>query len=160
MMKVATLALMAAAAAIALPPTAQAVPAASQPCEWVTADEAAAILGGPVSTTPHGDQPGSVDLSCGYSTGLGEDGMESELRLPGAFPVDAATEYALTDDATAIDGVGVKAHCVFEPTTMPPSTTLSVLLDGDRIYRATGWYAISCDQLEQFAHTAITRIDA
>jgi hypothetical protein len=138
-------------------------PAAFQPCDWVTADEAAAILRGPVSTRPQGDQAGSVDMSCYYSRGLGDDGMESVLRLPGAFRVDAASQFALATaavNATSVDGVGVKAQCVFEPTTTPPSSTLVVLLSGDRIYRATGWYGISCDKLKQFAQAAIGRIGA
>jgi hypothetical protein len=58
-----------------------------------------------------------------------------------------------------VDDVGIKAVCVFEPTTTPPSTTLSVLLSGDRIYRATGWYAMPCDKLKPFAQAAIGRID-
>jgi hypothetical protein len=138
-------------------------PAAFRPCDWVTTDEAAAILGGPVTTRPQGVQVGSVDMSCGYSRGLGEDGVASELRLPGAFPVDAVPQFAATaaeDNATSVDGVGVKAQCMFEPMTTPPSNTLLVLLSGDRIYRATGWYGMSCDQLKQFAQAAIGRIGA
>jgi len=136
-------------------------PPAGRPCDWVTTDEAASILGGPVSTRPEGDEAGSVDISCRYSRGPGEGGMTSELRLPGAFPVDAASQFALATaaiDAVPVDGLGAKAVCVAEPTTTPPSTTLLVLLSGDRIYRATGWYSLSCDALTQFAQTAIGRI--
>jgi hypothetical protein len=150
-------------AAASTPPVETNARAAFRPCDWVTTDEAAAILGGPVSTKPQGDQSGSVKVSCGYSRGPGEDGMTSELRLPGAFPGDAESEFALAaaaDNSTAFDGVGIKAQCVFEPTTTPPSNTLVVLLSGDRIYRATGWYSISCDDLKQFAQAAIGRIGA
>jgi hypothetical protein len=45
-----------------------------------------------------------------------------------------------------------------EPQTTPPSTTLLVLLTGDRLYRATGTYYPSCDSLKRFAKTAIARI--
>lgn len=79
--------------------------------------------------------------------------MTSEVQSPGTFPVAPA-------NATPIEGVGVKAHCVIEPTTTPPSTTLVVQLSGDRLYRVTGWYTPSCDALKQVAKTAIGRIGA
>ena len=88
--------------------------------------------------------------------------MESALRVPGAFPVDAVSQFALAtaaDRATTVDGIGAKAVCVFEPQTTPPSTTLVVLLSGGRLYRATEGYA-SCDTLKQFAQAAIGRIGA
>jgi hypothetical protein len=152
------------AAATVSPQLASADPTApptGHPCDWVTTDEAAGILGGPVSARPHGDDAGSLEMSCGYSRGLGEDGMTSELRLPGAFPDDAASQFALATasvGAVPVDDLGAKAVCVSEPTTTPPSTTLLVLLSGDRIYRATGWYSLSCATLTQFAQTAIGRI--
>ncbi len=138
-------------------------PPAFRPCDWVTTDEAASILGWPVSADPYGDEAGSVDMGCDYDK-PGEIGLgvESVLRGPGAFPVDAASQFALATaahNATTVDGVGVKAVCVFEPQTTPPSTTLVVLLSGDRLYRATEGYA-SCDTLKQFAQAAIGRIGA
>lgn len=136
-------------------------PPAGYPCEWVTTDEAASILGGPVSTRPQGVEAGSVDMSCVYSRGTGQDGMTSELRLLGAFPDGAESQFALATagvDAIPVDGLGVKAVCASEPSTTPPSTTLLALLSGDRIYRATGWYSLSCDALTLFAQTAIGRI--
>jgi hypothetical protein len=39
----------------------------------------------------------------------------------------------------------------------PPSTTILVLLDGNRIYRATAAYEY-CDTVQRFARTAINRI--
>ena len=68
--------------------------------------------------------------------------------------VDAASQFAIattSNNTTNIDGLGVKAVCVVEPRTTPPSTTLLVLLNGDRLFRVTEGYA-SCDTLKQFAH--------
>ncbi|WP_200902665.1 DUF4232 domain-containing protein [Mycobacterium sp. EPa45] len=140
-----------------------AAPAASHPCDWVTADEAATLLGGPVKTQALGDQPGSVTISCSYDRGFGDTGMESELRLPQSFTTSAAAQFAAAADGkngTGVDGVGLRARCVYEPTTTPPSISLVVLLSGNRLYRATSWYGTSCDQLKQFAQTAIGRIGA
>lgn len=135
--------------------------AAQAPCGWVTADEAAAVLGGSVTATPRGDHAGSAETSCGYSRGPGENGLTSELRLSGALSADAASEFAATGaGGEHVDGIGQDTRCVFEPTTTPPSTTLVVLLSGDRIYRVTGWYGLSCEQLEQTARKALERIGA
>jgi hypothetical protein len=134
-----------------------------QPCAWVTAAEAADILAGPVTAEPIGDQPGSVDVACLYDkpVDVGE-GVQIDLRMPGAFAVDAGAEFALATSAprtTVVDGIGVKAACVNEPTTTPPSTTLVVLLNGDRLLRVTQGYA-SCNTLKRFAQLAIGRIGA
>jgi len=130
-------------------------------CYWVTAGEAADILGGPVTLEPLLDEAGSVEMSCGYRQSI-DSTIESDLKLPGAFPVDAASQFALgtapATNVTTVDGLGVKAACVTEPQTTPPSTTLLVLLTGDRLYRATGTYYPSCDSLKRFAKTAIARI--
>jgi hypothetical protein len=55
-------------------------------------------------------------MACSYSLGLGADGITSGLRLPGAFPVDAASHLALAaaqPNATSVNDVGIKAVCVF-----------------------------------------------
>jgi hypothetical protein len=78
-------------------------------------------------------------MSCDYdrSEGIGFGGVESDLRVLGSFPVDAASQFALAaakdGTTTSVDGVGVKAKCVYERKTTPPSTTLLVLLNGDRL---------------------------
>ncbi len=136
-------------------------PAAFRPCDWVTASEAGGILGGSVTAEPLGDQPGSVDIACIYDKprDVG-DGVEVDLQVAGAFAVDAASEFALAtvgSHGTAVDGVGVKAACVQEPTTTPPSTTLVVLLSGERLLRVTQGYA-ACETLKRFAQLAIGRI--
>ncbi|TPG33562.1 hypothetical protein [Mycolicibacterium hodleri] len=138
-------------------------PTGVQPCDWVSADEAGALLGGPVHAEPLGDEAGSVDISCSYSRGLGDTGMQSELRLPQSFPVSAAAQLEMATrgkNGTAVDGVGVTAQCVSEQTTTPPSSTLVVLLGGNRLYRVTSWYGTSCDELKHFAQIAIGRIGA
>ncbi|WP_144418303.1 hypothetical protein [Mycobacterium sp. EPa45] len=154
------LVLLAMTAGFILAPTATASPAG--PCEWVTTAEAADILRQPVVATPILDDPASPELSCGYrGTDGGGDGVESDLRSPGAFKVDAMTQFAkaaTTDGATEVGGLGLKAVCIYEPTTTPPSSTVVVQLSGDRLYRATGWYAKSCDTLARFARLAIGRI--
>lgn len=146
-----------------LAPVDSAAPVGFQPCDWVSADEAAALLGAPVQTRPQGDQAGSVDISCSYTSGSSDTGMQSDLRLPQSFPVSAAAQFELATSGTngaPVAGLGVAAQCVYEPTTTPPSTTVVVLLGGNRLYRATSWYGTSCDQLKQFAQIAIGRIGA
>lgn len=152
-----------AAAPSSAPPVSAPAQPGFRPCDWVTKDEAAGILGGAVTARPSGDQAGSVDVACSYSRGPGENGLESTLRLPGGFPVDAASQFELTatkPNAASVNGIGLKAACVSEPTTTPPSTTLVVLLAGNRTYAITGWYALSCDTLKQVATAAIDRIGA
>ncbi|MCX2930796.1 PASTA domain-containing protein [Mycobacterium sp. CVI_P3] len=144
-----------------LTPADPAAPAVFHPCDWVSADEAGALLGAPVQTRPLGDQAGSVDISCSYSSGVSDTAMQAGLRLPQSFPVTAAAQFGLATSAkngTPLDGVGVQAQCVLEPSTTPPSTTVVVLLDGNRLYRATSWYGTSCEKLKQFAQIAIGRI--
>lgn len=136
-------------------------PAVFRPCDWVTAAEAGDIMGGPVTAEPAGDQPGSVDVACLYDrpVDVGE-GVEIDLQMPGAFAVDAESEFRLataTPPVTGVDGVGAEAACVDEATTTPPSTTLVVLLSGARLLRVTQGYAL-CTTLKRFAQLAIARI--
>jgi hypothetical protein len=157
-----------AASSVAFSPIASAHPAnpvapqAFQPCDWVTGQEATDIFGKPVTPEPIGDAAGSSAPRCFYAAsgdGIGV-GISSELLLPGAPAVDADTRLANAaagPGARAIGGLGVNAVCVFEPQVTPPSTTILVLLDGSRIYRATAAYEY-CDTVERFARTAIDRI--
>ncbi|WP_155768940.1 hypothetical protein [Mycobacterium asiaticum] len=135
-------------------------PSGLRPCDWVTAAEAAEILGGSVTAEPLGDQTGSVDIACIYDKPVDVgDGVEIDLQVPGAFPVDAARQFGLATSpgGTGVDGIGVRAACVYESTTTPPSTTLVVLLNRDRLFRVTQGYA-SCNTLKRFAQLAIGRI--
>ncbi|MFV8321005.1 hypothetical protein [Mycobacterium sp. 23] len=134
-------------------------PPAFRPCDWVTATEAAGIMGGPVNGEPLGAEPGSVDIACIYDKphDVG-DGVEVDLQTSGAFAVDASSEFALaTGTGDAVGGIGLKASCVDELTTTPPSTTLVVLLSGERILRVTQGFG-SCTNLKRFAQLAIGRI--
>lgn len=138
-------------------------PPAFRPCDWVTATEAAGIMGGPVNAEPLGAEPGSVDVACIYDKphDVG-DGVEVDLQTAGAFAVDAPSEFALATSTgpgtgTAVDGIGLKASCVNELTTTPPSTTLVVLLSGERILRVTQGFG-SCANLKRLAQLAIGRI--
>jgi hypothetical protein len=148
------------AAGLVLAPTATASPAG--PCDWVTTAEAADILAEPVVANPILDDPAGSEKLCGYDGTNGDgDGVESDLRSTGAFKVDATTQFmkaATEEGATEVRGLGIKAVCVFEPKTTPPSSTVVVQLSGDRLYRATGWYSKSCDTLARFARVAIGRI--
>ena len=158
----------AAVASLALSPTSFAQPAdpaaprAFQPCDWVTTQETADIFGAPVTPEPTDGAAGVNHPRCFYAV-TGDDtglGISSELLLPGASPVDAGTRLAnaaAEPGAATVDGLGVNAVCVFEPNVTPPSTTILVLLDGGRIYRATAAYEY-CDTVERFARTAINRI--
>jgi hypothetical protein len=128
----------------------------------MTASEAASILGGPVTIEPGGDSAGSVDMWCSYRRSDGSRRVGLELLVPGAFPVDAASPFALAtaENATAVDGLGVKAACRSYPTSGQPFTTLFVLLNTDRLFKATGSNGETCDTLKQFAQVAIGRIGA
>jgi hypothetical protein len=58
-------------------------------------------------------------MSCGYDMSR-HVGLESELLVPGAFPVDAASQFALAtaqnpSATTTVDGLGVKAARVPQP---------------------------------------------
>lgn len=154
------LTVLAVASGLLLAPTATASP--SGPCDWVSTTEAAEILGQPVVTRPILVDPAGNEMLCAYGGTNGDgDGVESDLRLPGAFTVDAVTQFAKDatgNGATWIRGLGLGAVCHDEPRTTPPSTTVVVQLTGDRLYRATGWYHTSCDTLAQFAQVAIGRI--
>jgi len=148
--------------AVSAQPANPAVPRAFRPCDWVTTQEATDIFGKPVTPEPTGDAAGSSDPRCFYAAsgdGIGV-GISSELLLPGAPAMDAHTRLAnaaAKPGAEVINGLGVKAVCVFEPQVTPASTTILVLLDGSRIYRATAAYEY-CDTVQRFARTAIDRI--
>lgn len=138
-------------------------PPAFRPCDWVTSSEASGFIGVPdVITESSGDRAGSVDISCGYRNPHYLHNVTSELMLPGAFPVDAASTYALGADenGTAVGGLGLAAECHTNPhgSQDRPYTVLTVLLEGNRMYTATGWGNEPCDVLKQFAHTAIGRL--
>ncbi len=139
-------------------------PAAFRPCDWVTTSEATTFLGmpEPAITEPSGDGAGSVDISCGYRNPHYLHNVTSELMLPGAFPVDAASTFAVNADENdrAVSGLGLAARCYTNPhgSQDRPYTVLNVLLDGNRMYTATGWGNEPCDTLKQFAQTAIGRL--
>src|SRR5262245_9775653 len=89
-------------------------PPAFQPCDWVTASEASSYLAipEPVITESSDDGAGSVDTRCGYRSPRYLHNVDSQLMMPGAFPIDAASTYAtfVGDDGTAIDGLGLAAE--------------------------------------------------
>lgn len=156
-------ALVALAVAVALSPVAHADDhETAAACSWVSADEAAAFLEGPATAAPIRTQ--LPELSCAYRSleePQARPSLESDVRFADAFPWDAATtfkEVAAWPRATAVDGVGLKAVCTYEPNVTPPSTTLTVLLTGERLYRVIGSYVWRCDTLKTFAELAIARI--
>lgn len=156
-------ALMAVAAAATLSPVAHADDqTTSEACGWVHPDEAAAFLHGPATAEPIRIE--LPELSCAYTAfdePMGQRSLESDVRFADAFPWDAATTFRQVAErprATAVDGVGLKAVCTYEPNVTPPSTTLTVLLTGERIYRVTGSYVWRCETLKTFAELAIGRI--
>jgi hypothetical protein len=132
---------------------------AFRPCDWVTTTEAANFLGvQSMTSTPLGDEAGSVSRSCDYSSGT--DFLTSDLQLPGSYAVDAQSEF---DMATAagngidVSGLPGPAYCgTPKGARGKGSAALTVLLSGDRIYRAFG---APCDTLTKFAQTAIPRIE-
>ena len=61
-------------------------PPAFRPCDWVTTDEAAGILGWPVSADPYGDETGSVDMRCDYDKPDESGGHGIRPAGPGRLP--------------------------------------------------------------------------
>ncbi len=141
-------------------PVGQSEPPAFRPCDWVTTDEAAKFLGAqPVTPMPVGDQAGSVDQMCDYTAS--DQTVISELQLPGSLPIDASTEFAMTQAVGAgndVAGLPGRAYCTPSASGNADSPAmLVVLLSHDRLYRATD---DNCDVLKQFAQAAIPRIGA
>ncbi len=156
-------ALTAMAVAVTLSPAAHAdADTTAEACSWVHTDEAAVFLEGPATAEPSRTQ--LPELSCAYRVldgPVGGRSLLSDVRFADAFPWDAATtfkEVAAWPRATEVDGVGLRAVCTYEPNVTPPSTTLTVLLTGERLYRVTGSYVWRCETLKTFAELAIARI--
>jgi hypothetical protein len=139
-------------------PLTQASPA-FHPCDWVTANEAAKILGdSSTSVGPTADEAGSAEPFCEHYSD--SHLVTSTLRLPPAsFPVDAQTELnmrAAGGHGNEVTGLPGRAYC--STTTTDGTTMLQVLLSANRLYQAISSKGESCDTLKQFAQTAIPRI--
>lgn len=144
-------------------------PKTQHPCDWVTDDEAAALLGGASATAdPSDDETGSVEPFCIYSSG--PNSVTSQLYLLESFPVDAQSEFQFrsavqrTDGAgpahsTDVEGLPERAHCTTAQRDAGPLHTLLVLIGSNRLYVAEA-LNVSCDTLRQFAEAAIARIDS
>jgi hypothetical protein len=148
---------------VALAPMNDSAPATFHPCDWVTTGEVADIFGiaGPVKTDGY-VPPGSVEPHCIYRS-PGYTAVSTTLYVTGAFPVDAAAEYARSADSentTEISGLGRAARCITDlhGAQDRPYSEVVVLLGGDRMLEAKGLGAQPCDQLTQFAETAINRL--
>lgn len=135
-------------------------PPAFNPCDWVTADKAATFLGvSSVSTEAADDEAGAAEPFCTYSSG--SQLVTSQLNLPASFTVDAHTELNMNmaaGDWSEVGGLPGRAYCSTRQSDGKRSTTLLVLLNGNRLYQALGWNGQSCDTLKQFAQAAISSI--
>jgi hypothetical protein len=133
---------------------------AFHPCGWVTADQAAKFLGvSSTSAVPAGDESGSAEPFCSYRSD--SHFVTSQLSLPASFAVDAQTELNMLvagGRGNEVAGLPGRAYCSTTQSGGKTSTTLQVLLGGNRLYQALGWDGESCDTLKQFAQTAIPRI--
>jgi hypothetical protein len=131
------------------------------PCNWVTADEAASFFADSSTTVdPTGDELGAAAPFCTYNSG--SHFVTSQLQLPAYFPVDAQTQLGLSiarGHGNEVGGLPGRAYCSTSESDNKKSTTLQVLLSGNRLYQAMGWKSESCNTLKQFAQTAIPRID-
>ena len=141
----------------------EALPAAQRafyPCNWVTTDEAARFFGASSATAdPTGDETGSAQPFCSYNSP--SHFVTSELALPPSFVIDARTQldmWAASSHASEVNGLPGRAFCSTSEHDGKKSTQLEVLLSGDRLYQAIGWDGESCDILNQFAQTAISRV--
>ncbi|RDH80497.1 hypothetical protein DVS77_01495 [Mycolicibacterium moriokaense] len=145
-----------------LAPMVYGAPPNFRPCDWVTTAEVAAIFAipGPIETDGY-MTPGSVNPHCTYSS-PGHTAVTSTLYVPGAFPVDAAAEYSMYsgENATAVEGLGLAARCLTDlhGSQDRPYNQVVVLLEGNRLFTANGLGAQPCDQLNEFARTAIGRL--
>jgi hypothetical protein len=134
---------------------------ALHPCDWVTDVDAARIIGGQSPTLdPTGDEAGSVAPFCTYN--FGDNGLTSQLNLPGSFAVDAAADFntagrGADEQSTDVAGLPGAARCITAQRDKGPLRTLNVLLSGNRLYSADGMN-LSCDTLKQFAQVAISNI--
>lgn len=135
-------------------------PPTISPCDWVTADKAAMFLGvSSVSTEAADDEAGAAQPFCTYSSG--SQLVTSQLNLPASFTVDAQTELNMnmaTGDWSEVGGLPGRAYCSTRQSDGKKSTTLLVLLSGNRLYQALGWNGQSCDMLKQFAQVATSSI--
>jgi hypothetical protein len=148
---------------VALAPMDYSAPTDFRPCDWVTTGEVADIFGLPESIKTDGFvPPGSVNPRCTYRS-PGRTAVTTALYVTGAFPIDAAADYARSagaENATAVDGLGQQAHCLtnLHGTQDRPYNEVVVLLDGNRLFAAEGLGAEPCEQLKKFAQTAIDRL--
>ena len=148
---------------VQLAPVDYSAPTDFRPCDWVTTGEVADIFGLPEPIKTDGfTLPGSVNPRCTYRS-PGRTAVTTALYVTGAFPVDAAADYARSagaENATAIDGLGQQAHCLtnLHGAQDRPYNEVVVLLDGNRLFEAEGLGAEPCEQLKTFAQTAINRI--
>ena len=128
-------------------------PPVFRPCDGVTTDEAARFMGTKsVTASPLGDQAGSVDQICDYSSPAHL--VISELLLAGSLPIDPRTTFdtlIASGRGSDVSGLPARGYC----TNRDYVPSLVVLLSGDRLYRATGE---NCDVLKQSAQVAIPRI--
>jgi hypothetical protein len=143
---------------------------AFSPCSWVTAGEAAGVLGvASVDAQPRRDQPGSLDPQCVYDAGT--QSVTADLKYPGSFPVDAQAQFDMTvaqsdgiDIAgTAMTGLPGPAYCTHTHGTGSSGDQLDVLLSGGRMYTALlahDGQDNSCDKVSRFVQLAIPRMGA
>jgi hypothetical protein len=147
---------------------------AFHPCNWITENELANVLGVEGKDvwppTPVGDEPGSVDQACRYVAGSQPSTRQvtSELRLAGSFPVDAKTDFdesvqtgaELNPPGTDIARLPGPAYCTRSHGSGGEFDELKVLLSGARMYvtRSAHFANDSCDTLTRLAEIAIPRI--
>jgi len=147
---------------LTLGPGADITAPASHPCDWVSTDKIASILGASSATAvPTGDQAGSVDQSCSYDSGSGM--VTTELKSPGSFAVDAQSELnvlAANGHGSELNGLPGRAYCTVITDGGKTSSQLMVLLSGGRAYQELGWNGQSCEILKQVAQAALAHIPA
>lgn len=142
---------------------------AYHPCNWVSATEAAAMLGSttvdiPTLSNQFDNVQGQTRIGCVYNSGDESHGVRTDLELADAHLIDAASEFAFytaQDRSLNVTGVGLKAACTPDPRqpTNAEKHRLYVLLPGGRMFIVSGFGGVSCETLKQFALTAIPRID-
>ena len=152
---------------------------AFQPCDWITENEVARVLGiddkDVWPPTPVGDEAGSLDQACRYVVGYAPSTRQltSELKLAASFPVDAKTDF---DESVRTGAIGPEwepkgtdiaslpgpAYCTRSHGSGGEFDGLKVLLSGGRMYvaRSADFADDSCDTLKRLAEIAIGRIGA
>jgi hypothetical protein len=123
--------------------------AMAYPCSIVTVDEAGAIFGTAIQTT---QPPGTPNPFCSWhGSGFGSVSINATIYMG-----DVASGEAAIAPTTPVSGLGAEAVC----NPNDGSANLVVAIDANHFLAiaAQGQANVTCDQEQQFAQKALTRL--